>query len=106
MFKLIHYTNIFGCSTTQLFTKLFPSQFFIAITPRYLSVNQGSFNTIIICIYCKGSVLTCLSVINIYFLLEILSENLFAVSQSITFVVSFGERTFKHENYYSKLKKL
>jgi len=29
MFNFIHCTNIFGYSTTQLFTMLFPSQFFI-----------------------------------------------------------------------------
>jgi len=29
MFNFIHYTDIFGYSKTQLFTMLFPSQFFI-----------------------------------------------------------------------------
>ena len=38
--------------------------------------------------YYKGSYAYMLFVINIYFVLEIFSESLFAVSQSITFVIS------------------
>jgi len=36
----------------------------------------------------KDSVFACLLVINIYFVLEIFNENLFAVSQIITFAIS------------------
>jgi len=84
MVNVIHYTNIFGYSTTQLFTMLFPSQFFIYNYTKVL-VSQTSFNTIYVYIYFKGFMLTCLFVINTYFVLEIFSESLFAVSQSITY---------------------
>jgi len=52
MFKFIHYTNISGYSKTQLFTMFFPSQFFNYNYSKAL-VNQSSFNTITVCIYCK-----------------------------------------------------
>jgi len=53
MFKFTHYTNIFGYSTTQLLTMLFPNQFVIYNYTKVL-VNQSSFNTITACSYCKG----------------------------------------------------
>ena len=53
MFKFIHYTDIFGYSTTQLFTMLFPSQFFIYNYTKAL-VSHSSFNTISVYIYYKG----------------------------------------------------
>ena len=87
MFNFIHYTNIFGYSTTQLFTILFPSQFFIYNYTKVL-VSHSSFNTISVYIYYKGFSAHMLFVINIYFVLDTFSESLFAVSQSITFVVS------------------
>ena len=81
MFNFIHHTNIFGYSTTQLFTKLFPSQIFIYNHYKVL-VCQSSFNTsMLFTSITKDSLLACLFVINIYFVLEILSGNLFAVSR-------------------------
>jgi len=53
MFNFIHYTNIFGQNTTQLFAMLFPSPFFIYNHTRVL-VSQSSFNTITVCMYYKG----------------------------------------------------
>jgi len=50
MFNFTHYTNIFGYSTTQLFTMLFPNQFFIYNYTKVL-VSQSSFNTITVYIY-------------------------------------------------------
>jgi len=50
MFNFIHYINIFGYSATQLFTMLFPSQFFISTYSKVL-VSQNSFNTITVYIY-------------------------------------------------------
>jgi len=50
MFNFTHYTNIFGYSTTQLYTVLFPSQFFIYNYTKVL-VSQSSLNTITVCIY-------------------------------------------------------
>jgi len=53
MFNFIHYTNISGYNTTQLFTMLFPSQFFIYNYSKVL-VSQSSFNTITIYICYEG----------------------------------------------------
>jgi len=53
MFNFIHYTNIFGYSATQLFTMLFPSQFFIYNYSKGLA-SQSFFNTITAYIYCEG----------------------------------------------------
>jgi len=53
MFNFIHYTNIFGYSTTQLFTMLFPSQFFIYNYTKVL-LSRKSFNTITVYFYHKG----------------------------------------------------
>jgi len=53
LFNFVHYTNIFGYSTTQLFTMLFPSQFFIYNYSKVL-VSQSCFNTITVCIYYEG----------------------------------------------------
>ena len=87
MFNFIHYTDIFGYSTTQLFIMLFSSQFFVCITPRYFLVKVLSIR-LLFTFTTKDPVLTCLFVINIYFVLEIISESLFVVSQSIPFVIS------------------
>jgi len=40
MFNFTYYTNIFGYSTTQLFTMLFPSQFFMYNYTKVLA-NQS-----------------------------------------------------------------
>jgi len=53
MFKFIHYTNIIGNSTTQLFTMLFPSLFFIYNYFKVLA-SQSPFNTITVYIYYEG----------------------------------------------------
>jgi len=42
MLNFIHYTNIFGYKTTQLFTMLFPSQFFIYNYPELFIYNYNS----------------------------------------------------------------
>jgi len=86
MFNCIHYINIFGYSTTKPFTILFPRQFFIYNCTNLL-VIQRSFNRLQFTFISKESVLTCLFVINIYFVLEIFNESLFAVSQSVAFVI-------------------
>jgi len=53
MFNFIRYANIFGYSTTQLFSMLFPRQFFIYSYTKVL-VSQNSFNTITVYIYYEG----------------------------------------------------
>jgi len=53
MFNFIRYANIFGYSTTQLFSMLFPRQFFIYGYTKVL-VSQNSFNTITVYIYYEG----------------------------------------------------
>jgi len=83
MYNFIHYTDIFGYSTTQLFTVLFPSQFFIYNYTKVL-VSQVFSIRLLFTFVTKDSVLTCLFVINVYFVLEIFSQSLFVVSQSIT----------------------
>ena len=52
MFNFVYYTDISGYSTTQMFTVLFPSQFFIYNYAKVI-VSQSSFNTISVYIYYK-----------------------------------------------------
>jgi len=52
MLNFIRYIIIFGYSTTQRFTMIIPSQFFIYNYTKVF-VNQSSFITITVCIYCK-----------------------------------------------------
>jgi len=66
---------------------LFPGQFFLYNYTKVL-VSQSSFYMITVCIYFKGFSGYMFGVINIHFVLEICSETLFAVSPSITFVIS------------------
>jgi len=68
MFKFIHFTNEFGYSTTQRFTMLFPSQFFIYDFTIVL-VNQSSFHASTVYIYLKGICVNMFFVVNVYFVL-------------------------------------
>jgi len=64
-----------------------PSQFFIYNYTKVL-VSQSSFNTITVYIYYKGFSAYMFVCDHHIFVLEKFSESLFAVSQSITFVIS------------------
>ena len=88
MFNFIHYTNIFVIVPHNCLQCSFQVSFSSIITPRYLYVTVLSI-AFLFKFITKDSVLTCLFVINIYFVLEMFSESLFAISQSTTFVISW-----------------
>jgi len=77
--NFVHCTNIFGYNTTQPLTIIFP-YLFLAYNYTNLLATQSSFNTIAVYIYSKGICCNMFIVINIDFVSEIFTENLFAVS--------------------------